>query len=439
VGFAQGWHPRNGGGMTDTIFALSSGSPPAAIAVIRISGPAAGEALRALMGRLPEPRRAILAGLHNAAAEPLDQAMALWLPGPGTVTGEDVAELHCHGGRAVVAAVLSRLGDLSGLRPARAGEFTRRAFSHGRIDLAEAEGLADLLSAETDYQRRTAMAMAGGTFSAMVDLWRRRLLELSAQIEVVLDFADEDNVSGLPDSFWQQLTGLREEFASWLSRPRAEALRDGFRVVIAGPPNAGKSTLFNALVEDEAAITAPLAGTTRDVLIRPVAMAGIPFVFADTAGLRHQTDDGIEAIGMARARQAADDADLVLWLGPDGEGPPGCREIEAQIDRGDRLRKADPCRRVSAMTGEGMAALRQELVATARTGMPKPGMAALNIRQHSLLAEATAALARAAELSDPLLIAEELRAARLAFDALLGRTTTEDMLDTLFGRFCIGK
>ena len=425
--------------MADTIFALSSGAPPAGIAVIRVSGPSAGLALERLTGRLPDARRATLAQLQTSAGDLLDEAMVLWLPGPATATGDDIAELHCHGGRAVVAAVLAALGKIPGLRAATAGEFTRRAFANGRIDLAEAEGLADLLTAETELQRRAAIAMAGGGFSEVVTDWRARVLGASAQIEALLDFADEDDLSVLPEEFGAELGKLCSELTDWLGRPRAETLRDGYRVVIAGPPNAGKSTLFNALVEDEAAITAPVAGTTRDVLTRPVALASVPFVFVDTAGLRNESGDAIEAIGMARARGAVSDADLVLWLGPEGAGPTGSWEIDAQADRIDFPRKSHPRHRLSAVSGFGMQGLREDLVATARAGLPKPGMAALNARQHGLLTGARNALAQAEHLSDPLLAAEELRRARLSFDMLLGHTTTEDMLDTLFGRFCIGK
>jgi tRNA modification GTPase len=426
-------------GMADTIFALSSGAPPAGIAVIRVSGAATGDALCSLAGRLPAPRRAVLASLRDGAGDLLDRAMVLWLPGPATVTGEDMAELHCHGGRAVVAAVLAALAQMPGLRAAGAGEFTRRAFANGRIDLAEAEGLGDLLTAETELQRCAALAMAGGGFSEVVNGWRLRLLAASAQIEAVLDFADEDDAASLPAGFAGELVALRSELADWLNRPRAEVLREGFRVVIAGPPNAGKSTLFNALVDDDAAITAPIAGTTRDVLTRPVALAGVPFVFVDTAGLREDAGDAIEAMGVARARGAVAGADLVLWLGAEDAGPAGCWEIKAQVDRGDVVRKRQARHRVSAVSGAGMAGLREDLVKTALAGLPKPGAVALNARQHGLVDQAREALAQAEAVRDPLLAAEELRRARLAFDALLGRTATEDMLDTLFGRFCIGK
>lgn len=425
--------------MSDTIFALSSGAPPAAIGVIRISGPQAGPALTALAGKLPAPRRAVLAQLRDGAGELLDSALVLWLPGPGTATGEDCAELHCHGGRAVIAAVESALAKLPGLRRAAPGEFTRRGFANGVIDLAEAEGLADLLSAETELQRRSAMALAGGVLSREVEAWREALLGLSAQVEAVLDFADEDDVAALPSDFAMRLAALAQAIGEWLSRPRAEVLKEGFRVVLAGPPNAGKSTLFNALVESEAAITAPIAGTTRDVLTRPVAISGVPFLFADTAGLAESTEDTIEAIGIERARGELARADLVLWLGAEGEGPDSAWEIEAQADRPDHAAKRTPRHRLSALTGEGMDALRADMVANSRLALPRPGEAALNARQHGLLAKAHAALLAAEGQGDLLITAENLRLARLAFDGLLGRTTTEDMLDALFGRFCIGK
>lgn len=425
--------------MTDTIFALSSGSPPAAIAVLRVSGPDAGTALARLTGSMAEPRRASYRTLRDLGGVVLDRALVLWFPGPETATGEDLAEFHLHGGRAVVAAVETVLAGLPKLRRATPGEFTRRAFANGRIDLAEAEGLADLLSAETELQRRSAMAMAGGAFSKKVEVWRNRVLAASAAVEAVLDFGDEDDVAELPADFVRNLQVFHVELSDWLERPRAERLKEGFRIVLAGPPNAGKSTLFNALVEDEAAITAPLAGTTRDVLTRPVALGGVPIVFADTAGLREHVGDEVEAIGVSRARAALDDADLILWLGPEGEGPESAWEIAAQSDRPGTQGKQRPRHRVSAVTGEGLDGLRRDLAATAARAMPRPGDAALNRRQHALVADAASALAAAASETDPLLTAESLRLARVSFDALIGRATTEDMLDALFGRFCIGK
>jgi tRNA modification GTPase len=426
-----------------TIFALSSGAPPAGVGVIRVSGPQARAALEALAGRVPPPRRASLARLRDAGGALLDEALVLWFPGPATATGEDLAEFHCHGGRAVIAAVEAALAALPDTRRAEPGEFTRRAFANGRIDLAEAEGLADLLAAETELARAAALANAGGAVSRQVEVWRERVLALSAEVEGVLDFSDEEDAADLPESFTWNMRALAKEIAAWLARPRSERLGEGFRVVLAGPPNAGKSTLFNALIESEAAITSPIAGTTRDVIERAVAIGGVPFTFVDTAGLRAVEGgaeaDQIEAIGIARAEAELARADLVLWLGPEGEGPAGAWEIAAQADRTGFVPKRIARHTVSAATGEGLAALKTALVDAARTALPKPGEAALNARQHARLAEAGEALAGALQVSDPLLVAEELRRARLAFDRLIGRATTEDMLDTLFGRFCIGK
>lgn len=422
----------------DTIFALSSGAPPAGIAVVRVSGTQAAAALQSLTGDLPGPRRAVTRVLRDADGGELDRALVLWLPGPGTTTGEDLAEFHLHGGRAVVAAVEGALEGLPGLRKALPGEFTRRAFAHGKIDFAEAEGLADLLAAETDLQRRAAMATAGGALSRMVESWRDRVLGLSAAVEAVLDFGDDDDVGGLDHAFWSGIAGLRSDLADWLARPRAELLREGYRVVLAGPPNAGKSSLFNALTESEAAITAPTEGTTRDVLERSVALGGVPFTFVDTAGLRQQTPDAIEAIGIARAEAELARADLVLWLGPEGQGPDGAWEVLAKSDR-DAFTKQAPRYRVSAMTGEGVDQLRRGLIDHARGAMPRPGEVALNARQHALLSDASRALCSLNAGEDLLLTAEKLRLARVAFDRLTGRASTEDMLDALFGRFCIGK
>ncbi len=396
-------------------------------------------ALDSLAGGCPPERRASLRHLRDASGASLDHALVLWFPGPATATGEDLAELHLHGGRAVVAAVETALAELPGLRRAAPGEFTRRAFANGRIDLAEAEGLADLLAAETELQRRQATALASGMLSSQVSDWRDRVLAASAAVEAVLDFGDEDDVGALPPGLPSDLQRLAVELRQRLAAPRAERLRDGFRVVLAGPPNAGKSSLFNRLVEEEAAIIAPLAGTTRDVLTRPVALAGIPFVFADTAGLRTDTSDSIEAMGIARARDELDLADLVLWLGAEGEGEGrAVWEIESFADQDGRGRKRAR-HHVSALTGEGLPALREDLIATAHEAMPAPNAVALNRRQHELLAEACAALEEGAGTSDVLILAETLRAARSAFDRLLGRAATEDMLDMLFGRFCIGK
>ncbi|MGB3379058.1 MAG: tRNA uridine-5-carboxymethylaminomethyl(34) synthesis GTPase MnmE [Allopontixanthobacter sediminis] len=425
--------------MMETIFALSSGSAPAGIAVIRISGPRAAAALDSLAGKIPPSRRAVARSLKDSGGGILDHAMVLFLPGPNNATGEDTAELHLHGGRAVIAAVESALAAMDGLRHAEPGEFTRRAFVNGRLDLAESEGLADLLEAETELQRRSAIAMLGGGLSRVVEGWRSEVLILSAQVEAVLDFSDEEDAADLPSSFEGGLDVLRAGIGDWLARPRARALKEGFRVVLAGPPNSGKSTLFNALVEDEAAITAPTAGTTRDILQRSCAIAGIPFTFIDTAGLHESSVDPIEIIGIERAHSALNQADLVLWLGNEGEGPTGAWEIESKIDCSASGGKSSPLLRVSAVTGEGVDELRHRLTAHAAIALPKMGQVALSDRQHNLLTEALNNLNEICPSGDLLLTGENLRSARAAFDRLIGRSATEDMLDTLFGRFCIGK
>jgi len=429
----------------ETIFALGSGQLPAALGVMRISGPAARAVVQQVAGAIPAPRRASLRRLIDPrdGAE-LDQALVLWFPGPRSATGEDCAEFHLHGGRAVARAVEAALTGL-GLRLAEPGEFTRRAFANGRLDLAQVEGLADLLSAETELQRRSAQAMAGGALSRAAEDWRTRLLGLSARLEASLDFADEGDVDGegqgLPSGLVAGCHALADDLGQWLDRPRAEPLREGFRVVLAGPPNAGKSTLFNALVESEAAIISAEPGTTRDVLVAGVALGGVPFSFVDTAGLRDEGAGEIEAIGIARALAEAERADLVLWLGPEGAGPTDrpLWEVAAQCDRADGEAKSSLAWRVSARSGEGLAALREGLMAAARAAMPLPGMAALNRRQADCLDMVRRALGDAALERDPLLVAECLRLARRGLDALIGRADTEAMLDALFGRFCIGK
>lgn len=427
--------------MTDTIFALSSGQAPAGIAVIRVSGPDAGNALIALAGALSQPRIMSLRKLTDPDGGLLDEAVVVWLPGPGTVSGEDMAELHCHGGRAVIAVVEGALGQIPGLRHAEAGEFTRRAFANGRIDLAQAEGLGDLLTAETELQRQAALGNSTGALSRDVARWREQLLVLSAQVEAALDFSDEDDVSELPDEFTASLRDFAGELAERLERPTIERLGEGLRVVLAGPPNAGKSTLFNALTDSDAAITAPIAGTTRDIIERNVTVAGVPFTFVDTAGLRDDALDPVETIGIDRARAQLACADIIIWLGQEGEGPDNAWEVETRIDDPgpSAARKSQPRFCVSAVTGEGIGELRNALLVQAGTIMPKPGEAALNRRQSKLVEAAQHELADAVAVTDPLIIGEQLRRVRLAFDTLVGYTSTEEMLDNLFGRFCIGK
>lgn len=425
--------------MSDTIFAVSSGTPPCAIAVVRISGPDAGGAVATLAGALPEPRRASLRTLRDANGGLLDSALVLWFPGPRTATGEDLAELHCHGGRAVIAAILGELAGFENLRHAEAGEFTRRAFANGVLDLAEAEGLGDLLAAETELQRQAATRAFSGAISRQAEDWRDRVLSLGAQVEAVLDFADEDDVEDLPDAFFAETSDLAGQMAQWLARPPVERLREGVRVVLAGPPNSGKSSLFNALVRDAAAIVSPVAGTTRDAIERPVALGGVPLVLVDTAGLRDDSGDAIERIGIERAGAQLERADIVLWLGPEGAGPMGAVEVAARADTDDFEAKHSASHTVSVVTGSGMDALEADVVERARSVLPKPGEAALNARQRRLVGEAVQALQSLRPSRDLLTMGEELRIARRAFDALLGRASTEDMLDALFGRFCIGK
>lgn len=426
--------------------------PPAAIGVVRISGPQAGEVLLRLAGRLPDARRAALAELKDVDGATLDRALILWFPGPATATGEDLAELHLHGGRAVVAAVEAALDALPGLRPAVAGEFTRRAFLNGRIDLAEAEGLADLLAAETESQRVQALGMASGHVSRAVEAWQDRLLTLMAGAEAELNFADEDDVE-VGDAVARRLIagmqGLATELATWLARPAAEVIAEGLSVVIAGPPNAGKSTLINALAQRELAIVSPVAGTTRDVIETPLALDGIAMRFSDTAGLRGEGADAIEAIGIDRARAAVEAADILLWLGLPKEAPEHrrCILIAAQADRwrGDAAAEASAARCdviVSAATGEGMENLHRHIVEMAHTLLPREGEAALRQRQRAALREARDWLTvedGSREAGDLILLAERLRLASGALDRITGRAGVEDMLDTLFGRFCIGK
>jgi tRNA modification GTPase len=426
----------------DTIFALSSGAPPAAIAIIRISGPSAFDAVQALAGRVPRPRKASLVTLRSTSGDELDRALALIFPGPDSATGEDLAELHLHGGRAVVRAVESALAALPRLRRAEPGEFTKRAFLNGRIDLNQAEGLADLLAAETEWQRRAASAMMGGAFSARVEEWRQEVLRLSALTEAELDFSDEDDVDSQNNILISNSCEMLHDAISELLRaPVAEKLRDGLRVVLGGPPNSGKSTLLNALVARDAAIVSEIAGTTRDMIEIPVAIEGVPLLFIDTAGLRDESDDRIEVLGMERSRAALENADIILWLGDEDGGPDHKQliEIEAKMDDPAHNPKSSVAVAVSALNGDGIRHLLAEITSRAKCLLPPPDQFALNQRQRQLLADAALEVGAASISTDWLIVAEHLRQARLSLDALTGRAHTEDMLDMLFGRFCIGK
>lgn len=421
-----------------TIFALATGRPPAAIAIIRVSGPRAHDSARILSGRLPEARRPSLASLrHPVSGELIDEALVVRFDAPATATGEDVVEFQCHGGRAVVDATLAALQGIDGLRLAEPGEFTRRSLANGRIDLTEAEGLADLLNAETELQRRSAMLRAGGALRTKLDGWRERLLSLAAQAELEIDYADEDDAAGV-GQLNSELFRLAAEMDRMVRAPRVEPLRDGIKVVVAGPANAGKSSLINALAGSERAIVTDVAGTTRDLIEVPLSIGGLPMVLVDTAGLR-ETDDEVEAIGVGLARKEVASADLLLWLGDGGEVPdhPQVVLLHAKSD----LLANRPHRgfRVSARTGEGVADLAALLAKLASEMLPRGDEIALDQRQHSLFEQAGSALLRAAELNDPVLVAEEIRAARFALDAVSGRAGIEDLLDALFSRFCLGK
>lgn len=427
-----------------TIFAVASGAPPAAIAIMRISGPEAMAAGSLIAGTLPPTRQAALRSLrHPLSGLLLDRAIVIAFPGPASATGEDMVEFHLHGGRAVIAAVADALQGMEGLRPAVAGEFTRRALIAGRIDLAGAEGLGDLLTAETEGQRRAAMAAVEGVVSRAVTGWSSRLVMISAQVESILDFSDEDDVDDTPIGAIRELvSGLAGDLAAILAAPPVERLRDGVRLVLAGPPNSGKSTLLNVLVGREAAIVSPIAGTTRDRIEAAIIRNGIAYVLTDTAGLAAETDDPIEAIGIERARDAMASADILVWLGDDSPPAPvdGVCPTLWLWPRADE-RPLPPLGRlaISAHRGDGIAALWAAIAAAAVTLLPREDQIALNQRQRLLCCNCHEALVQAAGADDLLIIAEQLRRARLALDQITGATHVEAMLDALFGRFCIGK
>ncbi len=436
-------------GAPDTIFALSSGALPAAIGVIRISGPRAVEAAAALVGPLPEARQARFRRIVDPeTGELIDECVAMWFPHGRSETGEDLVELHCHGSRAAIRAVEEALGRQDGLRLAEPGELTRRAFLNGKTDLARIEGLADLIHAETAPQRRAAMAMMGGALSRRIDEWSQRLRTIAAKIEAVLNFSDEGDVDeeGLRGDVTRAMALIADELAADLARPSAERLKDGIRVVIAGPPNAGKSTLLNALAGREAAIVSPIAGTTRDVIEVPVALGGVPFLLADTAGLRDAQSDPIEALGIARANAMLDAADIVLWLGAPDEAPAVSGTLLAVHAKADLTGPSVGASAgglailpVSATTGQGMDDLVGALRQAAERLLPRPGDYALSARQRAVMGRARQALVEGAALTDEILIGETLRTALAALDEITGRATTEAMLDELFSGFCIGK
>lgn len=425
--------------MIDTIFALSSGVPPSAIAVVRVTGPAAAAAATTVAGRLPPRRCASLRTLRDADGLAIDRALVLFFPAPASATGEDVVELHVHGGRAVVRAVLDLLARQPGLRPAEPGEFTRRALANARIDLTQAEGLADLLAAESEAARRAAMVASEGAVSRKVAGWTRRLVGLSARLEAQIDFADEDDVATDATALMQvaaDVEDLAVELRIAAAEPPSERLHEGIRVVLAGPPNSGKSSLLNAMAGRDVAITAPVAGTTRDRIEAPVVRKGTTWLLIDVAGLREDAIDPIEQLGIERARTAMDQADIVIWLGDDPPPDRGMLAVHARCDLPER-RNAPPDRlAVSAATGQGLVACWDALEHRAVNLLPRPDGVTLNRRQLARIGEAAAQLSPTA---DPLLLAEHLRSARSALDAVVGTFDVEPVLDDLFGRFCIGK
>ncbi len=422
----------------ETIVALSSGRPPAAIAVVRLSGPHAVAAASALAISLPPHRHAGLRDLVDpATGDILDSALVLHFPAPASATGEDVVELHCHGGRAVVEAVLRVLLAEPGVRLADPGEFTRRALASGRIDLTEAEGLADLLAAETELQRRVAQARAGGGLRDLLAGWRLRLLDLSAAAEVAIDYPDEEDGVIAP-SLADDLDSLADEVRALLASPRVEPLREGVRVVFAGPPNTGKSSLLNVLSKSERAIVTPIPGTTRDSIEVPLAIDGLPLLLVDTAGLRDSADT-VEQLGIARAEQEVVRADVLLWLGPPDAAPihPRLLLVHAKAD----LAPASDARQlaVSALTGDGLDRLTREIGAVAAALIPSPRQLSLTGREAGLLMTLLSALEAARAQTTSLHAAEELRYAREAIDRITGLSSLDAVLDALFARFCLGK
>ena len=422
----------------DTIFALSSGRPPAAVSVIRISGPRAHEAGCRLAGSLPDPRQARLRRLKAANGGILDDAVVLRFDGTASSTGEDIVEFQCHGGRAIIDAVLAELASIDGLRLAEPGEFTRRAFENGRIDLTEAEGLADLLEAETESQRKAALAIAEGGLRRQVEAWQERVLHLSARAEAAIDYVDDEDVVVDPD-LAADCADLADELKTWLDRPRIEPLRDGIRVVVAGPPNAGKSSLVNAIAGQDRAIVTNVPGTTRDHLEVPLSLAGVPIVLTDTAGLRHTTDI-VESIGVERARTLTKGADILIWMGEQDNAPEVERviRIHARCDLPGRINAPEGSIRVSSITGEGILELLNRIRELAGSILPSEGAIALNRRQATHIQYVQEALAEVSS-GDVVLTAEILRIARSSLDQLTGRAGVEDLLDALFDRFCLGK
>ena len=433
--------------MTDTIFAPATAAGRAAVAVVRLSGPKTASALRALAGRLPAPRRASLRRIFSPEGVELDQGLVVWFPAPGSYTGEDAAELHLHGGRAVVAAMIEALAAL-GLRLAEPGEFTRRAFEHGRLDLAQAEAVADLVDAETEAQRRQALAQMDGRLSQAQVRWRDALIEALAMLEAAVDFPDEEVPADVADRARPILLTLVADLETASADvQRGERVRDGYRIALIGAPNAGKSTLLNALARRDAAIVTEIPGTTRDIIEVPLQLGGYKAIVADTAGLR-DTADVVEAEGVRRAESWAESADLRIWL-VDGIGPAPVRPASLQPNDLILQTKRDltggegdlPGTPFTTKSPNDVAWLEQTLterVVEALAGAEPP--TATRLRHRLLLEEAAVRLRRAADHTEALeLAAEDVRLAARALDRITGRIDPEAVLGKIFASFCIGK
>ena len=422
-----------------TIVALSSGRPPAAIGVVRVSGPVAFAAATALVGPLPPPRRASLRLARDADGGLLDRMLVLAFPASSSATGEQLVELHCHGGRATVDAVIRAVLRHGGVRRAEPGEFTRQALTNGRIDLAQAEGLADLLEAETEAQRRVAIAASEGRVSQAIRRWMHGVAALSAQVEALLDFDDEDDVAregALFAHVRRDADALRGEIEAVLASPPVERVRDGLRVVIVGPPNAGKSTLLNLLSQSDAAIVSPVAGTTRDRVEMPVRRGDIAYRLIDTAGLT-DSEDAIERIGVDRARVAIDGADVLLWLSDERPPRGDALWVHARADLpGRQVTPAGADIAIRSDRSDSIERLWDVIGARARALMPGVDEVTLASRQRLACAEAAEQLWLN---PDPVIAGEQLRVARDCLGLVLGIDATEAMLDALFSRFCLGK
>lgn len=433
----------------DTVFAVASGAGRTAVAILRLSGPASGTVLDKMCRTRPSPRRASLRTLYDGAGSALDQALVLWLPGPGSFTGEDCAELHVHGSRAVLRDVSMALTDL-GLRPAEPGEFTRRAFLNGRMGLVEAEGLADLVDSETTAQRRQALRQLEGGLGRILEGWAQSLTELLAHQEALIDFPDEDLPSEIENSVCRRLDTLLTEMQGYLADDRrGERLRQGLVFAILGAPNAGKSTLLNALADRDIAIVSPVPGTTRDILEARVELGGVPVTFLDTAGIR-STENAIEAEGVRRALKSIDTADLLVVVESPWEPAPSKLPNHSRVIRvitkadlpgvGFESGPTEATAFISAITGQGMPELLAILSAAAQDLTLSDGPPPLTRARHrAALRAATEDLGRAQVARHPEMRAEDLRLALRSLGRITGRVGVEDILDSIFRQFCIGK